>query len=296
MASQALCFYCFEVLAGAFQGVDPPRLAAVQTLFDLYEAEKKENVAALASAAPEGLQVDVDKDKWKITISTWRRTATPEKPVKKTPDDDDRWTTSEPLSSRLRENAKLEYPLFVTWNTLRGGDKILRGCIGTFEDQVLEFGLNSYAIQSAFHDPRFKPIPAITVPTLSCSITLLADFETCSGPFDWEIGTHGIRISFTHGNRRYGATYLPDVAAEQGWTKEETLKSLMAKAGYSEYPRARTVRAQSILSAAPWEEVSDFKVVRYQGLKASANYTEWLRYREWASLDESRLRVLAEEH
>lgn len=154
---------------------------------------------------------------------------------------------------------------------------------------------NPYAKNRAFHDPRFKPIPSTIVPTLSCSITLLADFEDCSDPFDWEIGTHGIRISFTQGNRRYGATYLPDVAAEQGWTKEETLKSLMAKAGYSEYPRARVARSQSILSTAPWEEVTNFKVVRYKGLKASAKYDEWLHFREWASQDESRLKILAEE-
>jgi AMMECR1 domain-containing protein len=40
-------------------------------------------------------------------------------------------------------------PLFVTWNTVMGsGHKSLRGCIGTFEPQELEYGLQSYALTS----------------------------------------------------------------------------------------------------------------------------------------------------
>lgn len=30
----------------------------------------------------------------------------------------------------------------------------------------------------------------------------------------------------------YGATFLPEVAPEQGWDHEKTLKSLIRKAGY----------------------------------------------------------------
>jgi hypothetical protein len=33
----------------------------------------------------------------------------------------------------------------------------------------------------------------------------------------------------------------------------------------------------------PWEEVSDFKTVRYQGLKASASYAEWQEWRKWVA-------------
>ncbi|KAI5289853.1 hypothetical protein KEM54_003072 [Ascosphaera aggregata] len=295
-ANQALCFYCFEVLAGALQSVEPPRLAAVQALFNLYEASRQtaETVAAAAAAASlEDISVNVDQDKWKVTISTWRRTASP---GKITTTSGNCWTASETLRSRLYEDAEIEYPLFVTWNTVSvDGDKILRGCIGIFEDQPLEVGLNYFTIQSAFHDHRFKPISSSTVPSLSCSVTLLADFEDCSDPFDWIIGTHGIRIMFSHANRHYGATYLPDVASEQGWTKEETLRSLMIKAGYTEYPGIRVIRDRSIRSLAPWENVDDFKVVRYKGLKVSAKYIEWLRFREWASLDAERLKILAEE-
>jgi hypothetical protein len=115
---------------------------------------------------------------------------------------------------------------------------------------------------------------------------------------DWTVGTHGLRISFVHRGRRYGATYLPDVAVEQGWTKEETLESLMRKAGWdggSGGLSRRFLRGSSGSSGVgkPWEEVSTFKVVRYQGLKSTASYEEWQEWREWIeSLDDERVKLL----
>lgn len=103
---------------------------------------------------------------------------------------------------------------------------------------------------------------------------------------DWNLGTHGIRISFVHRGRRYGATYLPDVAVEQGWTKEETIESLMQKAGWDGGVGSvarRLLRASGKESNVntPWEQVSDFRTVRYQGLKASASYADWQEWRKW---------------
>lgn len=43
---------------------------------------------------------------------------------------------------------------------------------------------------------------------------------------------HGIRIQFEADKRVYSSTYLPGVAQEQGWTKYETLESLVQKSGY----------------------------------------------------------------
>jgi AMME syndrome candidate gene 1 protein len=199
-------------------------------------------------------------------------------------------STPDTPSYASRLSATESFPLFVTWNTLsRSGHKSLRGCIGTFEDLPLYHGLQSYAITSAFDDTRFSPIPASLMPSLSCSLTLLADFEPCDDPMEWDLGTHGIRISFTHRNRRHGATYLPDVAVEQGWTKEETLESLMKKAGwdggYNRGVARRLLRGGSRESESaesrPWDEVADFKVVRYTGLKASGSYAEWQAFRAW---------------
>lgn len=98
-------------------------------------------------------------------------------------------------------------------------------------------------------------------------MTLLTNFEPASSPLDWTIGTHGLRITFTYHGRRYGSTYLPDVAREQGWTKEETLVSLMRKAGWSGRKE-------------DWKKV-ELNVVRYQGKKIALDYSEWKDWRHW---------------
>lgn len=182
------------------------------------------------------------------------------------------------------------YPLFITWNTVsRSGHKALRGCIGTFEALPLASGLSTYALTSALDDTRFSPIPASLLPALSCALTLLADFEPCGDAMDWTLGRHGLRISFNYRNRRHGATYLPDVAVEQGWTKEETVESLMKKAGwdggYGHSVARRLLRGSGRPGeqqpSKPWEEVQDFRAVRYTGLRADASYTEWKDWKDW---------------
>ena len=120
---------------------------------------------------------------------------------------------------------------------------------------------------SAFDDTRFSPITARELGSLEVAVTLLTNFEPASSPLDWTIGTHGLRISFTYHGRRYGSTYLPDVARDQGWTKEETLVSLMRKAGWSGRKE-------------DWKKV-ELNVVRYQGKKIALDYSEWKDWRHW---------------
>ncbi|KAG7006153.1 AMMECR1-like protein [Physcia stellaris] len=162
-----------------------------------------------------------------------------------------------------------EYPLFVTWNSISSrGHKTLRGCIGTFDAKELSEGLASYALTAAFDDTRFSPIALSELATLATAVTLLADFTPALHPMDWDLGIHGIKISFTHQGKRYGATYLPDVAVEQGWTKEQTIVSLMRKAGW-------------VGRSADWKKVSDLRVTRYTGAKANIHYAEWKQWRDW---------------
>ncbi|KAI9653094.1 MAG: hypothetical protein M1831_006178 [Alyxoria varia] len=174
------------------------------------------------------------------------------------------YSPSPPITTKVADS-----PMFVTWNiTSRSGHKNLRGCIGTFEAQELEQGLATYAMTSAFEDSRFPPITAGEMPRLECGVTLLTDFESAPDPMAWELGKHGIRISFTYHSRRYGATYLPDVPREQGWTKKDTIISLMRKAGW-------TGREND------WQKVGDLKLVRYQGRKLAIKYDEWKNWNDW---------------
>jgi hypothetical protein len=63
------------------------------------------------------------------------------------------------------------------------------------------------------------------------------------------------------------------VCREQGWAKEECVVSLMRKAGW-------TGRRDE------WRNVAGLKTVRYQGRKASLDYPEWRRWREWVGEEE----------
>ncbi|XP_077241296.1 uncharacterized protein At2g38710-like [Tasmannia lanceolata] len=129
-----------------------------------------------------------------------------------------------------------QYPLFVTWKkAVNGGEPCLRGCIGTLEARCLINGFKDYALTSALRDRRFPPIQPKELPYLECTVSILTDYESDLNYLDWEVGKHGLIIEFSDPdyNIRHTATYLPEVAAHEGWTKTETIDSLMRKAGYN---------------------------------------------------------------
>ncbi|KAK5114730.1 hypothetical protein LTR62_002304 [Meristemomyces frigidus] len=233
------------------------------------EAEEKDEVRPMghpvtASAMSSGSSLPLSTNSTSSSISSSKQSssgaATPASSSSSAP------STNIPRQRR-------EYPLFITWNTVsRNGHKSLRGCIGTFKAVELEHGLRSYALTSAFEDDRFAPIPASLLPSLSSHVTLLNNFsQPTKDPMDWTIGKHGITISFTINGRRYNSTYLPDVAKEQGWTKEEALISLMRKAGWN---------GSSSSWARTWRDGKG-ELVRYEGAAVGLLYQEWAEWRTW---------------
>eukprot|EP01137_Pigoraptor_chileana_P024010 Opistho-2@91279 len=158
------------------------------------------------------------------------------------------------------------FPLFVTWNIQDHRDKewTLRGCIGTFSAQPLHAGLREYALTSAFKDRRFSPIDARELRKLSCAVSLLTNFEQGKDYLDWKIGIHGIWIEFRDDSGKLRtATYLPEVAEEQGWTKLEAIDSLLRKGGF----RGKIGD----------EMRSCIVLTRYQSEKISLTYDEYVR-------------------
>ncbi|KAI0880513.1 AMMECR1 domain-containing protein [Annulohypoxylon maeteangense] len=265
MATVEHCLYCFETLVAYFERRKPLDLEEIQ---ESYEEYSKELEAAALSDKTESLEKRIpalrrvaDSNDSGSSASSPASGSSMSLSTETAATSTDSLPDSEPPIT--------ESPLFVTWNTVDpdSDDTSLRGCIGTFEAQELDDGLSSYAITSAIHDTRFNPMSQRELPSLEVAVTLLTNFEDCDDEMDWEIGTHGIRISFTDRGRRFGATYLPDVAAEQGWTKEETLVSLMRKANWG----GRRDKWQSV----------NLNVVRYQGKKKSIRYPEYKRWRDW---------------
>ncbi|KAI1433805.1 AMMECR1 domain-containing protein [Xylaria sp. CBS 124048] len=258
MATVSHCLYCFDALTSHLDDREPMSLKKVEELWEKYckdpDNASKKQLPALRRLAHDSASADSSVSTPSSSSTVSLANSTPATSTSSLP-------AADPVSSK--------FPLFVTWNTLSrsSGHTSLRGCIGTFEAQELSDGLYSYALTSAIEDTRFNPISKQELPSLEAAVTLLTDFEDCDDSMDWELGTHGIRISFIDRGRRYGATYLPDVAPEQGWTKEETLVSLMRKAGWG----GRKDK---------WQDI-DLKVVRYQGKKESVQYQEYKRWYDW---------------
>ncbi|XP_061356385.1 uncharacterized protein At2g38710-like [Gastrolobium bilobum] len=160
-----------------------------------------------------------------------------------------------------------QHPLFVTWKkVINGGEPRLRGCIGTLEARCLINGFRDYALTSALRDRRFPPIQANELPFLECTVSILTDYETANHYLDWEIEKHGIIIEFSDpdSNTRRNATYLPEVAANEGWTKTEAIDSLIRKAGYNG-PIIESLRKQ-------------LRLTRYQSTLFTMHYSEYVSY------------------
>lgn len=267
MATAEHCIYCFESLAAHLERRESLTLEEIEKSWVEYN-----NANANVADDEEGPSSKLDNIKKRIPalrrVADVSSSGSSSSSSSMSLSTDTAATSTTSLDST--EPAITESPLFVTWNTVspRTGNTSLRGCIGTFEAQDLDEGLSSYSITSAIHDMRFDPITKRELPSLEVAITLLTDFEDCDDAMDWELGTHGIRINFTEKGRRYGATYLPDVAPEQGWTKEETLVSLMRKAGW-------------VGRKDKWQDIGDLTVVRYQGKKHKLLYSEYKHWRDW---------------
>lgn len=80
-------------------------------------------------------------------------------------------------------------------------------------------------LNSALKDSRFAPIGRDEFAKLHVSVSILRHFEEGEDFLDWVIGVHGIRIEFiTEKGSKRTATYLPEVAPEQGMCQEGCFK------------------------------------------------------------------------
>ena len=125
-------------------------------------------------------------------------------------------------------------------------------------------------------------------------MSLLTDFEDAENYLDWTVGVHGIHITFPHPSlipvapspssapsplssgssaptrsvlkHSFSATYLLEVAEEQGWDKIETVDSAIRKAGWN--GRITEDVRRSV------------KLRRYQSRKCSVGWEEYVQWRK----------------
>jgi uncharacterized protein len=106
----------------------------------------------------------------------------------------------------------------------------LRGCIGRFSPASGLAETVQQMASAAMEDPRFRDIPITShdLPELDIEISVLSPMERTEDPLALELGTHGIYIR----NGMHGGCFLPQVATEQGWDKEQFLsRCCLGKAG-----------------------------------------------------------------
>ena len=111
-----------------------------------------------------------------------------------------------------------EHGAFVT---LRKHGK-LRGCIGRLaSDTLLHKLVSEMAVSAATEDPRFQynRIQPSELDDLDIEISVISLLQKIDNPLDMELGKHGVYIK--KGSRN--GCFLPQVATETGWTKEEFL-------------------------------------------------------------------------
>lgn len=103
--------------------------------------------------------------------------------------------------------------------TLSAGGR-LRGCIGNLVGRrPLWQTVQAMARAAAFEDPRFSPVSEAELGGISIEVSVLSPLRRISSPAELELGRHGIFM--VKGSR--SGTFLPQVATDTGWTRDEFL-------------------------------------------------------------------------
>lgn len=111
---------------------------------------------------------------------------------------------------------------FVSLHALR--DHRLRGCVGRLDavDPLLETVAS--AAVSTLRDPRFRrdPVTLAELPDLELELSILSPLVPATNPLDFDPLRDGIHLAC--GGRT--GCFLPQVARETGWTREQLLSRL----------------------------------------------------------------------
>ncbi len=133
-------------------------------------------------------------------------------------------TDTVPLARNFNSTLQQPRGAFVTLR--KRGE--LRGCIGRMiGDEPLGKIVGAMAIQAAFNDGRFHPLAADELNDIEIEISVLTPMKQVGGAADIVIGRDGVVLS----KDGHHAVFLPQVAMEQGWNREELLDNLCRKAG-----------------------------------------------------------------
>jgi AmmeMemoRadiSam system protein B/AmmeMemoRadiSam system protein A len=105
----------------------------------------------------------------------------------------------------------------------------LRGCIGQTVAQLpLLQAVPQMACAAAFEDPRFPPLTAEELPRTTIEISILSPLQKIRSAQEIVMGKHGVVVRA----QGHMGLFLPQVAAETGWSKEEFLDELCSQKAF----------------------------------------------------------------
>ncbi len=104
----------------------------------------------------------------------------------------------------------------------------LRGCIGNMTpDLPLYQVVSRMALSAAFHDSRFPRLSLTELKDVKIEISVLTPYQRVESVDQIRVGQDGVLLNRSDRS----AVFLPQVAPEQGWTRNEMLNNLCRKAG-----------------------------------------------------------------
>ncbi len=104
----------------------------------------------------------------------------------------------------------------------------LRGCIGyILAIKSLYMQIIDLSLESAFDDPRFPSLVKEEYPFIEIEISVMSVPKRINNLSEFELSRDGIIL--TVGSNH--SVFLPQVADETGWNKDEMLAALSRKAG-----------------------------------------------------------------
>ena len=124
--------------------------------------------------------------------------------------------------------------VFVTINSLKNGEKKLRGCIGyPYPTNPLVEAVIDSAVSAATRDPRFYPLSLGEIGKVVFEVSVLTPPEVVEvgNPKEYvakiKVGEDGLIVE----KGVYKGLLLPQVPVEWGWCEEEFLCQCCVKAG-----------------------------------------------------------------
>jgi AmmeMemoRadiSam system protein A len=114
---------------------------------------------------------------------------------------------------------------FVSLHTLAG--RRLRGCVGRLEADGPLWNVVCATAHNVLRDPRFGQYPVCIdeLSLLDLELSILSSLSPAAHPLDFDPQKHGIHLMCAS---RSGC-FLPQVARETGWTREQLLARLCSE-------------------------------------------------------------------